>query len=233
MIPDDAMLMAYADGELDPLAAKRVERALAADPALTRRVDAHRTVRTRVSAAYPVETSITPDPLAALIQSQATVVPMIPSKARRKPQARWVQAAAIAACLVLGVGVGTRWQSAGPIVAKQGALVASGSLAEALDTRLAATEGSTHMLLSFRGKDGRYCRVFASAGVDGIACRKAGAWSLVRTRSDTAVPGGDYRQAGSANADLMAEAQDMTAGDPLSREQEADAIATGWRDKDR
>lgn len=230
MIPDDATLMAYADGELDPLAAKRVERALAADPALARTVAAHRALRARMAAAYAVAPTPAGDPLAARIAAPApaTVVPFTPRVVPRTTRPRWRQAAALAACLIVGVAVGTQWPS-GPVTAKHGVLVASGTLARALDTRLAATTGETRMLLSFRDKDGRPCRVFAAPAVDGIACHDADGWSLVRTRSAAAAAGGDYRQAGSADAALMAEAQEMIAGAPLSREQEAAAVVQGWR----
>ena len=49
---DAQTLMAYADGELDPLAAKRVERAIAADPALAVEVEQHRALRARLIADY-------------------------------------------------------------------------------------------------------------------------------------------------------------------------------------
>lgn len=39
---------------------------------------------------------------------------------------------------------------------------------------------------------------------------------------------GEYRQAGSAEADLMAVAQDMARGDPLDPDQERAAKAAGW-----
>lgn len=228
MTPDDATLMAYADGELDPLAAKRVEQALAADPALARTVEAHRALRARMAVAYPAAPTPAGDPLAARIAAPATVVPFTPRVVPRTTRPRWRQVAAMAACLVVGVAVGTQWQS-GPVTAKHGALIAAGPLARALDTRLAATTGETRMLLSFRGRDGRPCRVFAAPAVDGIACHDADGWSLVRTRSAAAAAGGDYRQAGSADAALMAEAQEMIAGEPLSREQEAAAVVQGWR----
>jgi len=49
MTIEPEMLMAYADGELDPLNAKRVERAIASDPALAREVERHRALRRRIS----------------------------------------------------------------------------------------------------------------------------------------------------------------------------------------
>ncbi|MGU3392240.1 anti-sigma factor family protein [Sphingomonas sp. M1A8_2b] len=236
MIPDDAMLMAYVDGELDPLAARRVERAIAADPALARVVASHRALGARVAAAYPLENAPATDPLAALIRAQTeTVVPFAPPVAapgavsRPSIRTRWMQVAAMAACLALGVGFGTQWQTSGPVEARGHALVASGALARALDTQLASTTGDTRLLLSFRNGGGAYCRVFAAPALDGIACRDSDAWTLTRTRIGAAPATGDYRQAGSADAALMAEAQDMAAGDPLTRDQEAAAAKTHWK----
>jgi len=49
MTPEDEQLMAYVDGELDPMARSQFERALAADPALVRRVAAQRELRSRLA----------------------------------------------------------------------------------------------------------------------------------------------------------------------------------------
>ena len=45
MTIEPELLMAYADDALDPLTAKRVERAIAADPALAEEVARHRRLR--------------------------------------------------------------------------------------------------------------------------------------------------------------------------------------------
>lgn len=226
MIPDDAMLMAYADGELDPLAAKRVERAIAADPALAAIVDRHRSLRSMLGSAFdPVLAAPVPDRLTAMLSS--TVVPFAAPQPAR-PRSRWIEAVAIAACLVIGVAIGQHW-SAGPIAVSQGRVVASGTLSRALDTRLASTMGDTHVLVSFRDRGGAYCRVFASPAVDGVACREDDRWALRRTQAPAAEVHRDYRQAGSAQAALLASAQDMMAGEPLDDGAERSARARGWR----
>ena len=225
MRPDDEMLMAYADGELDPLAAKRVERAIAADPALGDAVTAHRALRARIGTAFAATADEpVPDRLAALLMSNVTAIPPRPAPSRR----RWMEAAAIAATLVLGIAVGSRWQQA-PVSVERGALVASGSLAQALDTQLAANKGDTRIIASFRSISGSYCRVFNGAALNGIACREDGGWTLRRAESSTRSGATEYGQAGSADAALMAAAQDMTAGDPLDPAAEAHARDRGWR----
>ncbi|MDB5702100.1 MAG: anti-sigma factor [Sphingomonadales bacterium] len=221
---DEETLMAFADGELDPIAAKRVERAIATDTILADRVAAHRLVRRTLIVAYPLDRQ--PDPLADVIRAH-TVVPM-PVKSPLKQG--WLKIAAVAACVVVGVGVGTQWQN-DSVRSPDGTLVASRSLAGALDTQLASASGDTHILVSFRNRSGNYCRVFTGEALDGIACKDAGAWKLVRTGSGSTQPGGAYRQAGSENGKLMKEAQDLMVDDPLSTAEEQRARAAKWNSK--
>ena len=225
MTPDDATLMAYADGELDALTAKRVERAIAADPALADVVAAHRALRDRLGQAFgTVAEEPVPARFAAMLTSN--VAPIRPPEAAR-PR-RWIEAIAVAASLILAVAIGHQWQS-GPIRVSGDRVVASGSLGHALDTQLASVSGDTRMLVSFRDDRGSYCRVFASGAVDGIACRDQGDWVLRETRSPLHAGATDYRQAGSADAPLMASAQDMMKGDPLDAAAERRARDAGWR----
>lgn len=225
MTIDEVTLMAYADGELDPLTAKRVERAIAADPALGEVVAAHRSLRARMSEAFaPIAQMPVPDRLAATIASAPVPLPARAAPARK----RWMEVAAIAATLLIGVLAGQQWRS-GPVAVTHGKMIASGGLARSLDTQLAANPGDTRILASFRSGGGQYCRVFAAAAVDGIACHEEGDWVLRQTRAASPVPGTDYRQAGSADASLLAEAQNMMAGDPLDAAAERKAREKGWR----
>lgn len=223
---DPEQLMAYADGELDPLSAKRVERAIAADPALAQEVARHRALRAQLDAAFaPIAAEPVPDRFAAMLRSNVVPLPVAPPRSARP---RWIEAASIAAALVIGVGLGLNAHG-GSIVEHDGRPYAAGAMADALDSQLAATDGSLRIPVSFRDTAGRYCRVFASAALDGIACRDALGWALDRTRGGTATPRADYRQAGSSNGDLMAAAQMMMAGEPLDAAGEARARAAGWR----
>ncbi len=225
MTPDDEMLMAYADGELDPIAARRVERAIAEDPTLAEAVAAHRALRARLGDAFAatVEEPV-PDRLAALLTT--TVVPIRPLVA--PAPRRWMEAAAIAATLVLGIAVGQGWQN-GPVAVRHGTLTAAGPLARALDDQLAGASGDTRILASFRATSGDYCRVFTGGAIDGIACRDQAGWTLRRAQAAGKGAATEYRQAGSADAALLAAAQDMMAGDSLDAAGEAHARASGWR----
>ncbi|MEP6786698.1 MAG: anti-sigma factor [Sphingomonadales bacterium] len=229
MTPDDEMLIAYADGELDPLNAKRVERAMAADPAFAAIVEEHRALRNRLGNAFaPVLDQPIPDHLVAMLQSN--VVPFSPIVAPAPPQRRWLSGLAVAASLVAGVALGTQWQGApGPVAVASNGLVASGDLAHKLDTQLASVSGDTRMLASFRESSGGYCRVFAAPSLDGIACKDAQGWQLRQTRPSGVKQDAAYRQAASGSAAIMAAAQDMMTGDPLDEAAEKRALKAGWR----
>jgi anti-sigma factor RsiW len=223
--PDDEMLMAYADGELDALTAKRIERAIAGDPALADKVAAHRSLRAQLATAFPLVAG--PDPLEAMIRAAP-----VPLAQRRAPAWRqpWLQAAAMAACLAIGVMLGTGWQH-GPVTTdRAGALVASGDLAHALDHQLASEAGETRMLVTFRNAQGSYCRVFAGSATDGIACRADGRWRLIRTGAPTVSARTDYRQVATADPELMAAAQVLAKGEPLDAAQERQARQAGWKE---
>ncbi|PCD03961.1 anti-sigma factor [Sphingomonas spermidinifaciens] len=226
MTIDRETLMAYADGECDPLTARRVEKAIAADPALAAEVEAQRALRARIAAAFaPIEAEPVPPRIAAPLASNVVA---LPRPAKRRLPAGWI--GAVAASLVLGLAVGQGLSPGGPVAAGPSGLVARGELARALDTQPGSegAAGGIRMLASFRAQDNRYCRVFAGSATSGIACREGDGWTLPRTASGHAEAGA-YRQAGSADAALLAEAQEMMAGEPLDRAGEAAAIERGWK----
>lgn len=99
----DALLSAYADGELDETATAEIEAYLAANPAAQRSVAAHRETTALLRAAFPERR-----------YASATVPRVIATAGRRHqmPRLAW----AVAASLVMGVigyGAGARWP--GPI----------------------------------------------------------------------------------------------------------------------
>lgn len=226
-IPPD-MLMAYADGELGPLEARRVERAIAADPALAADVERHRALRDRIAGSFaPITVEAVPDRLAALLHSNVVT---LPRPAQRPIVSRWREAAALAACLMLGLALGVAVQRGGLVSARGDGLYASGSLASALDRQPGGAGGVVRVAVSFRDKKGAYCRVFNSSATDGIACRDANGWALRRTQQGSAAAnGGSFAQAGSTDPDLMAAAQNMMAGEPLDGTGERAASVAGWR----
>jgi hypothetical protein len=227
---DPEMLMAYADGELGPIEAKRVERAIAEDPALAEEVARHRALRARLSGHFaPVAEEPIPDRLAKLLLSNSNVVALPDRKPARSIPGWAGWGAAVAASLVLGLAIGHGLQSPGVVQTKEGQLYAAGTLASALDSQLAANSGAVRVPVSFRDRSGAYCRVFTSQAADGIACHDREGWALRQTRAGKDAAKSEYAQAGSADPELMASAQEMMAGEPLDAAAENRARTAGWR----
>lgn len=232
---DDATIMAYVDGELDALTARRLEKAMQADPALAERVAAERALRARIGGAYaPLLDATVPDSMAALLGNVDTSLAERRERRDPAPGRRWgvAQLGAMAASLVIGVLVGPTILGAGggggPVRQQGDTLVASGALADALETQLASANGpdkAVRIGLTYRDRNGALCRTFDGAALGGIACRADGAWQLRWTRSGKAAQ--DYRQAGSG--EINAIAAEMMAGQPVDAAGEADLMKNGWK----
>jgi hypothetical protein len=232
---DPEMLMAYVDGELDPIAAKRVERAAEADPALAEEIARHRRMRAQLRSAFdPVATTAPPETLVAMLRASGKVTDIAAAPAKRdRSLPRWLPAGgAVAAALALGLLVGRGLPQAGePFTMRDGTLVARGETAKALDTQLASAQpagDNIRIVVTFRGTDGDYCRAFETGAQAAIACRREGGWQIQSLRAASGNATTEYRQAGSASAALMAEAQDMMAGEPLDAAGERAAIGAQW-----
>ena len=254
-IPEER-LMAYADGELESAeyAAERaqIEAAMKSDPAVARRVEKHRALRTQLSGAFSaVLDEPVPDRLLAAARGARTdtgVTDLSRVRASRAESAAelgrkraawsWPQWGAIAASVVLGVIIGRvamKSPELGPVTSRNGNLVAQGGLDQALSTQLASEQtpsAPVHIGVSFKTKTGEYCRTFVSGAMSGLACREGGAWD-VRTlaRADVSVGGeGGYHPAGSEMpAAVRAAMEDQIDGDPLDAPAEARAKTNGWK----
>ncbi|MET0661377.1 MAG: anti-sigma factor [Steroidobacteraceae bacterium] len=239
----DEVLMAYADGELDAAASTEIEAALAADPVLAARVQEHRALLKQLQCAFDaVLDEQLPERLVAAakapVQAKGTVVDLEEVRQKRAgtPTRHWSlpQWAAMAASLMIGLFIGHRTlQGNDPIVMRNGELVATGTLADALTAQLSSDEASEHRIgLTFRTKQGGYCRTFASAEkqpIAGVACRANDAWK-VRAVSNTQTVTGDYRMAGSAMpAAVRAVVEDAIQGEPLTVAEEQAARSAGWK----
>jgi hypothetical protein len=240
---DPERLAAYADGELPPDEAAAVKAAIAADPALAEQLAAHRALRATLAAHFaPILDAPVPARLTDLLapRESATVVDLAAARQSRaavaapakRDRPRWAFGGALAASLALGLLFGTQLPRGGTITDSGGALVASGALDKALSTQLASAgeQGGTRILLSFRTAQGGYCRGFESGATAGIACRAAGRWAILRSESTGGSEAASaYRQAGSAQAAIMAAAQEMAAGPALDETGERTARAAGWQ----
>jgi hypothetical protein len=237
---DPETLMAYVDGELDPIAAKRVERAADVNPALARDIAKERRLRERLRSAFDPVASVPPsDALIAMLHASGRISTIAEARPKRQWRGtRWLPAGgAVAAALVLGLMLGRGLpQAENPLVLEKGALMARGEVARALDTQLASvnTPGkSLRILVSFRRGAGDYCRAFETNGQAAVACRDAHGWQveLLRATEEGAIT--EYRQAGSTSAAVLAEAQEMMAGEPLDAAGERAAVDARWGEVSR
>lgn len=229
---DRATIAAYVDGELDLVTAKRIEKAMEADAGLAEAVGQERALRSRLSAHFdPVLEEALPDRLTALLASN--VDESLSSRREKLAAVRrpvFAQWGAMAASLALGLMIGgyALNPDSGYVRDNGGQIMASGALADALDTQLASNQGAKAEIrigTSFAAKDGGYCRTFESASLDGIACNEGAGWQLRQTLSSDGAS--EYRQ---ASAGALAEAAAaMMAGEPLDAADEKDAQAKGWK----
>jgi hypothetical protein len=231
MVSDEEM-MAFVDGELDEIARRRIERAIAGDLGLAATVEAQRRLKARLAGHYgPVADEEVPEHFRAMLESNVVLV----SGAGRRRLISAPNLAAIAATFVVGVLAAQLIpEASGPLVIEGGRMVAQGALAEALETQLAsaqAADAPTRIGITFAAGDGRLCRSFETAAMAGLACRESGGWEVVMTAA-SARPGSEYRQAGSGAALVMAAAQEMMVGDPLDAEGERAARDARWRARD-
>jgi hypothetical protein len=228
-------LAAYADGELTGEAARKVEAALAADPALLRDLERHRALKAQLAAHFgPIAEQPVPETLANLLRGAQevpadNVVGLAEARERieakrRLPRWSWIAGPALAASLALVVLL-PRGDSNRPDYADV-------QLAGLLDDRLVAEQvpgSDIRVLLSFRNDQGSYCRAFSGGTGGGIACRDTWGWKLEALGKGSSESRTDYRMAGASDAAILARAQAIAVGPALDAEEEAAARARGWR----
>jgi len=244
MTLSDEVLMAYADGELDIQTREQVEEAITKDPEIARRVASHKALRDALRSSFdPVLDEPVPDRLvaAARASSPAPSYPRVVPLRRHSAAARsWPKWAAIAASFVLGALVlqfGSNLHISGSITERDGQLLASGALEQALSNQLTKNQPArapVQIGVSFRSKDGNYCRTFQlrqATSLAGLACREENKWRVeILARADASPAGNpEYRPAGSALPSSVIQAVNETiAGDPLDADAEGDARKRQW-----
>ena len=251
----DEILMAYADGELDPERTAAVEQAMLTDPNVAQAVQRHRALRADVFAAFAgvldeaVPQRLQPRPgVAASVAAPQNVVRLDAARAARgnsaPPRHAWQQWGGLAASLALGVLAGALgWQGmhadggAAPFASRGGALVAQGALADALSRQLADGQGQragdVKLGVSFQAKDGSVCRSFLLGRNGGLACRQGEQWQVPVVAEGAKGQGGAYRQAGSEMPAAVLEAIDeRIAGATFDAGDERAARDRGWQRRD-
>jgi hypothetical protein len=239
----DETVMAYADGELDAPMRAAMEAAMVTDHDLAQRVAQYQGLRARLRSAFdPVLDEPLPDGLrdaargAPLARRVDNVIAL--SRAAR-PRWSWPRWGAIAASLVVGTLLSLllpRPPARGPFITHDGQMVAAGVLAQALSEQLASSQSPgarVQIGVSFRAKDGNYCRTFMlydGSALAGLACRDRQAWRLQVLAASPAPNTGEYRAAASSlPASIARTLDEMIAGEPLDSSAEAAARAAGWR----
>lgn len=186
--------------------------------------------RARMAAAFDgVLDEPVPDRLKALLaEPAAEVVDLGAVRAQRRGMPNWAAWGGMAATLVLGTVIGTRLA---PSAGSDDRLIARGAIAQALDRQLASTPGgAVAVQVSFKAKDGRWCRSFSTAASAGLACRDDdGAWALQQVAATDKAPGGMRQAASSLPPAVLAAIDASMAGEALNANQEKAARDAGWR----
>jgi len=251
MTMSDETLMAYADGELDAATRASVEAAMQDDPEIGKRVARHRALRETMRGAFSaVLDEPVPDRLIQAARGQtaapkSAVVDLSVARetARQKNRAnprRW-QPAAMAASLLLGLGLGfLAWHGPGGALIQPGSgggLIAGAGLAEALSSQLSDERAADRVAvtgLSFHDKSGDYCRTFSLTGSDassGLACREGADWRIkaLAQSARAAANSGNFRTAGSQDSPVIrAAVEGSIDGEPLDHAGEIAAREAGW-----
>lgn len=241
---NDSQIHAFVDGALDADAAARLEADSRSDSILAARIARQRELRALLRGAFdPVLDEPVPQRLQDALGGpgpRATVTPIGAARAASVPQRPvWSkrQWGAVAATLVLGVLVGSvafRTPGNDSLQMTQSGLIARGELDSALSTQLsgAATVSDTRIGLSFRAADGAWCRTFNQHSTAGLACRRAGNWTVQLLEGSHAAPaetGADFRQAASSLSPALLDAiKTQGGGDAIDTAQEQQQLRAGW-----
>jgi hypothetical protein len=238
----DEMLMAYADGELDPAERAAIEDAMRGDPVMAATVARHLALRQDVFAAF---SSVVEEPVPERLLTATGSAPVVQLDELRERRAKaaavrrwsWPEWGALAATLLVGLFVGSlglnRLQGTGDLAIARdagGALAAAGRLDDALTHQLAGTgSGDMRIGMSFVSNGGTYCRSFALGATAGLACREGGKWSIpVLARG--AAQQTDYRQAAAELPAAVLDAIDeRIKGTTLDARAERLARERGWQ----
>lgn len=227
---DSATVAAFVDGELDDLTARRIEREAESDTALAAEIARHRGLKAQLTAHFgPVADEAAPERLRALLIDSKVDTSLTERREAKRAHVSMVHWGAVAASLALALTIGLRpWAPRVDVTETNGVLVASGALADALDSQLAsnqAGDAAVRIGLSFRDKDGRYCRSFETGEFAGIGCHDKDGWTLERTLRGQKTR--EYRQA--ASGPLAADAASMMEGHPLDAAAERKARDRRWQ----
>ena len=221
---DEERFFAWLDGELAPAEAATVEAAVARDPALKAKADRHRAMANQLRGAFA---PVAEQPAALPV---APVVDFATAHAQRRERSRWQDLAALAATLLLGLVIGTRFAASdSPVAAGNGTLIASAGLDRLLDRQLASAPGAGERIgLTFRDRDGRICRTFSAGASSGLACRDGENWEVEALMASGEGQTGEFRMASGPDPRIAGLVDGMISGEPFDADQERAARNRGW-----
>jgi hypothetical protein len=234
----DHELMAFADGQLDDACMAKVAAIVAEDAAMAAEVERLRAGTAALRGAFRGQLDLeAPQHLAAMVEkAPASNVAML--KPRRAQAPLWAAAAASAACLLTGFGVGSSTGAVAGLFAMRGenVLVAAGDLRGALEhSASGAGAGDVRIALSFPQASGGYCRVFRidranATATAGLACEARDDWTIVALGEAGAGGGrGAIEQAGADIPEAVLQAAaNRQGGDALDARAEAAALNAHW-----
>jgi hypothetical protein len=246
----DELLVAYVDDELDSQQRAMVSAVLDRNAVLSRRADEMRLARDLLREAFPLQSDAA---VPVRIDSAATQLAAACAghrwSSRKAPGFRVRRSHAIAAGLVLCTVAAsyfvlrpagdeqrpmvTALTEIGPENPLHGVLE---STASAQLIKVPGEDAAVRAVLTFRAKDGRFCREFEiladSGSSTGIACREEGHWRTEVLASGAAIAtgGNNYTPAGGSDEAAVAEVFDgLVQGEPLGIDEETRLLAAGWR----
>ncbi len=231
---DDAALMAFIMGDLEPVRAARIVAALKDDPALAARLERIRGVRMALRKVYDsVAAEPVPERLRALLGdvavSEAANAATRDEAVARTPWRSALALAALFAGLMIGVLVGRLALDGDLMSAQNGVLRARPVLSQVLSARLSdAPENSDAAIrvgVTFSAQGNQICRTFfqPASNLAGVACRIADAWDVrvIETAPSLA-----------AAFSVSAFVDEAMVGAPFSAREEMTARDAGWRADD-
>lgn len=233
MIHDDEALIRRLDGELSPNAARAVDRAAAADPALAARLARLQGQRGLARDAFPIASDPRDHALARMIaaggQTRGSDGWMDRVRAAIAPRHAPLWGGLALAAFVGGLSIGWIGRPA-PTGFSVGAdaTIADAGLVRVLNQGLASED--TSLGLTFRDQNGDWCRTFqrADQGLAGLACREDDRWKM-QVLAPIDAPTGDLRTAAAETPLAVLTAVDaIIAGDTLDADTERRARDAGW-----
>lgn len=240
----DDILMAYANGSLDQATRAEIDAAMERDAVLAQRVAACQALRQAQPRMAAPRRDATVVQLAAVRATRAATQ-QAARRARKVQSWSWLEWSAVLIALALGAAAGkfllTDWQpeaqAPASVTWRDGALIAQGRLALALDQAPAGAAGvyggTVRIASSFVATDGSYCRGFtATSGgqeMAGVACKSGSAWKLpVWMQLPRPAQAGAIKAGTELPAAVQAVMEQRSGGRLLDAAAEHDAMQKGW-----